>query len=354
MLQGDFMNDDDEDDFKSSDGKKEPIGKKPAAAAKKPAAKKPKAAAKPAPAKQQKNSPPRASKPKAAPKPAPDAAPNTTVAPRKANPAGASSSVAAASKTSPPPKAAASTKAKAATAPAKAAPKKTIGSVEERIADYMITQNRPFNATMITDNLHKDIPKSQVEKALEGLAVKGTLICKEVGKQKIFFPNQSQFEVPTPAELDRMTNQAKNKGEEVQALRSSNNSGEQQLKALEAEPTDSELPLQIRALEEEVRQMQARASVIEGSGQAIGPGEKEKIMKDYCKMRKEWKSRKRQVTEGIEQMCEAMDTMRPKQLIEKMGIETDEEWKMVLGEDKTEAKKVPLANAGQKRKFNAR
>ena len=57
--------------------------------------------------------------------------------------------------------------------------------------------------------------------------------------------------------------------------------------------------------------------------------------------------------DGIEQMCEAMDGTRPKQLVEKMGIETDEEWKVALGDDKTE-KKAPLGNLGQKRKFNAR
>jgi len=220
------------------------------------------------------------------------------------------------------------------TKPPSTAPKMTIGGVEQRVCEYLLVQNRPYNAIMITENLHKTIPKSHIEKVLEALSAKGTLVCKEVGKQKIYYPNQEQFDTPDEDTMRSMLETANTKSEEAKALRKENDVFQAEVKSLENELDDDALSAKIEELETETAQLRSRLEEIQGTGQACTAQDKEKIVKQYTAMRTEWKKRKRQVMDGINQMCDSMETVRPKDLMGKMGIELDEEWKVQLGDDK--------------------
>ena len=64
-------------------------------------------------------------------------------------------------------------------------------AADKKILNYMQDQNRPYSATDVLLNLHKEIGKTQVVKSLEGLAKAGHLVEKVYGKQKIYFVNQN-------------------------------------------------------------------------------------------------------------------------------------------------------------------
>ena len=69
----------------------------------------------------------------------------------------------------------------------------------------MLQQNRPLNAQQIADILQKSgVKKTGAQKALEAAAAAGDIICKDYGKQKIFLAKQTQFTIPSNAELEAM------------------------------------------------------------------------------------------------------------------------------------------------------
>jgi hypothetical protein len=104
----------------------------------------------------------------------------------------------------------------------------------------------------------------------------------------------------------------KQKAEALTALRASNAQLEGALKGLEAEVDDAALPGMLAALEAETTALRERVGAIEAAGQGMTEDKKAGIMQQYAQMRKEWRLRKRAVMDGINNMCDSMETMRPK------------------------------------------
>ena len=65
-------------------------------------------------------------------------------------------------------------------------------AAKKLIMQYLKLQNRPYSAIQIFDNLHHRIPKPTVERVCTSLSqTGGGVICKEYGKAKIYFVDQS-------------------------------------------------------------------------------------------------------------------------------------------------------------------
>lgn len=80
----------------------------------------------------------------------------------------------------------------------KGPPVNTESQAKKLILQYMKQQNRPYSAIQVYDNLHKRVLKTTVEKVLQTLSeqedpASGQTIlkCKDYGKAKIYFYNQS-------------------------------------------------------------------------------------------------------------------------------------------------------------------
>jgi hypothetical protein len=80
----------------------------------------------------------------------------------------------------------------------KGPPVNTESQAKRLVLQYMKQQNRPYSAIQVHDNLHKRVLKATVEKVLQTLSEQedpasgGTLLkCKDYGKAKIYFYNQS-------------------------------------------------------------------------------------------------------------------------------------------------------------------
>ncbi len=80
-------------------------------------------------------------------------------------------------------------------------------------------------------------------------------------------------------------------------------------------------------------QKSAKLGQIKAAGVAVTAADKEKIQSEYKKVRKEWRRRKRMVKDALERITETMEKHTPKSMGEDMGIETDEDWNVIMGED---------------------
>ncbi len=83
----------------------------------------------------------------------------------------------------------------------------TESAARSLVSRYFLQQNRPYSALQVYENLHRRIAKGMVERVLNTLTESSTgpgmcrLQCKEYGKAKIYFPDQSIFPVLSPPEL---------------------------------------------------------------------------------------------------------------------------------------------------------
>ncbi len=84
----------------------------------------------------------------------------------------------------------------------------TEAGAKKLILKYLRQQNRPYSVIQIHENLHKRIVKPTVERSLTSLSEVGGgggLLCKEYGKAKIYFPDQSTMAVSfSAADLSRL------------------------------------------------------------------------------------------------------------------------------------------------------
>ena len=66
-------------------------------------------------------------------------------------------------------------------------------SPDSTVLEYLRQQNRPYSATDIFNNLHKEFGKTAVTKSLESLAAANKIMEKTYGKQKVYAPCQDVF-----------------------------------------------------------------------------------------------------------------------------------------------------------------
>ncbi|KAK9333676.1 Tat binding protein 1-interacting [Lipomyces starkeyi] len=67
----------------------------------------------------------------------------------------------------------------------------TVDEAESRILSYMISQNRPYSATDVFQNLHGAMSRPVVNRALAALEARGQLDAKTFGKQVIYVAKQT-------------------------------------------------------------------------------------------------------------------------------------------------------------------
>ena len=63
----------------------------------------------------------------------------------------------------------------------------------------MTKQNRPYNAIQLFQNLHGEVGETEAVKVLTALTESGQLQEKAFGKQKVYWVNQNNLQVPDKA-----------------------------------------------------------------------------------------------------------------------------------------------------------
>lgn len=177
----------------------------------------------------------------------------------------------------------------------------------------------------LVDALQKEnVKKSGVERSLASLVQKGVVTKKEYGKTKLFIQAQADIELP-----DEETTRAEE--EEIKSLQKSIADIGSELSEARAKEVDmrSQLTMdeareQCEGLEKEVERKSEKLNALGDPSELPTKEDKLKVEVEYYRMRMAWKKRKRVVKNIVDTISEAMQK-KPKELIDMIGIEADEE-----------------------------
>ncbi|XP_077475420.1 homologous-pairing protein 2 homolog [Stigmatopora argus] len=199
------------------------------------------------------------------------------------------------------------------------------------ILDYLKDQNRPYNAQDVFCNLQNQhgLGKTAVVKSLGLLALEGKIIEKTYGKQKIYFANQSHFKDVNDADLKALDGRVLTLNEEMQVLNQSCRRLESELKNLTSSLTTQEMTSEIAKLRDECSGHRERLDKIKSATNHVTPEEKDKILKEHNIYVKEWRKRKRLASDMMDAILEGYPKSK-KEFLEEVGVETDEEHKVVV------------------------
>eukprot|EP00741_Cyanophora_paradoxa_P008321 tig00001292_g8050.t1 len=201
---------------------------------------------------------------------------------------------------------------------------------EDTILELVNQQNRPLSSQNIID--HLKLGKAAAERVIAKLAETGKISVKEFGKSKIYFARQDQFDAPDSASLARMdaeitslTQKLAQVTEEVKELNA-------EMRKLGSALTQQEIAQRLVALRDETAKKRQRLTKLKDGGNTVTPEHKRAVEAAYAKARNAWRQRKRLCEEIVGQMCE-LSGMKLQQTMESMGLETDADAGVSLGND---------------------
>lgn len=116
-------------------------------------------------------------------------------------------------------------------------------AAKKLILQYLRQQNRPYSPIQVHDNLHKRIPKATCERVLTALSSDGGgVICKEYGKAKIYFIDQSTLNSTCSQEdLDELQTDNENRKKQADESKALEKLRQNELHGCTNEPTDTDL-----------------------------------------------------------------------------------------------------------------
>ena len=240
----------------------------------------------------------------------------------------------AAAKAKPAPATTAKSTAAAAAAPAKKTANKDATAAMPVLREYLMTRNRPYSVLQIFENLRGEFTRPALQSAADVLTASGELCTKAYGKAAIYFPNQAHMpEGIAPEEAKALFDEAE--ALEVEAHQIENVT----LPALHAtrrellsEPTNEELrqeykDLKGRAREKEELETQLRAGT---SGVASVRDDDVRVVERHDGIRERWIDYKKLAYSVLDQICISCDGLNVEDLIDEIGIDTDEANRAVL------------------------
>ncbi|XP_068208895.1 homologous-pairing protein 2 homolog [Palaemon carinicauda] len=200
----------------------------------------------------------------------------------------------------------------------------------ERVRLYMEQQNRPYSVNDIFMNLHKDIGKTAVQKALDQLVSDGILREKSYGKQKVYVYDQSHFPSFDEGKLKEMDAEIAQLNESIKENDKLCSEVEAKLRGLNSSLTTEEAMKKIAELEKEISTLQDKLTSLQSTTTGlISKEEKDKIASESENMNKVWRKRKRMAMDILDAILEGYP--KPKKvLFEEIGVETDEDVGVVL------------------------
>lgn len=194
------------------------------------------------------------------------------------------------------------------------------------ISQYLRQQNRPYSAIQVHDNLHKRAPKSVVERVLTSLSEdkdNGGICCKEYGKAKIYYVDQSTLPSnATQAEIDAINNENTNMKLEITKRTQEEKLFKGEISRLAEEPPQDQLDMVLGETKASVGILKDKSSNI--TERAFDPDMMANLIKIHNCGRLLWKDRKENCIEIIDSICESSGK-KTKVLTTEMGIETDED-----------------------------
>jgi len=195
---------------------------------------------------------------------------------------------------------------------------------EHAIQEYLQQQNRPYSAVDVFNNMHKEIGKTAVVKALDSLAEKGMILEKTYGKQKVYAPLQDIYGDVSETDLKALDVKIKERQELVSTLQKEVKSQEAEIQVLNRQLTSEEALKSIQQLQTKNKTMSEKINTLKSGCVLITKEERTKIYARRDKLIGHWKKRKRWSNDILGCILESYPKTK-KELYEDVGIETDEE-----------------------------
>lgn len=203
-------------------------------------------------------------------------------------------------------------------------------SINTMVKNYLIRTNRPFSSNDVFNNLntvHNKLGKTAVNKALEELSAKQEIKEKVNGKQKVYFADQSHFTDISDDTLKQMDQQIDELNKLFNHLKEELKQKESKVSSFKSNLSSEQIAVQLNAVKKETIDLNNKWETINGKVKDLDPKQNEKVKSQRQKLVTEWKKRKRMATSMIDMILEGYPKPK-KALIEEIGIETDEEYKV--------------------------
>ncbi|EGD75114.1 hypothetical protein PTSG_06769 [Salpingoeca rosetta] len=197
------------------------------------------------------------------------------------------------------------------------------------LLEYLTRQNRPYNANDLFMNLHKAIGKTALTRVLAKMAADGQITEKVFGKQKIYFPLQSEFPKLSKEELTALDKELEELKAEMKGLQSECDQLQSKLSSTLATPETADAEKALTEVQERNEKKEGKLKALRSDGKSVTEADKNKINKKFDEAVKLWRRRKRMATDILDQILESYPKPK-KALFNDIGLETDEEVKVNL------------------------
>lgn len=203
-------------------------------------------------------------------------------------------------------------------------PQKTLKDAEavDFVLNYLNKQNRPYSASDVYNNLHGVVGKSLVQRILQKASEENKIKEKVYGKQKVYVAIQEDEEF-SPEDLLSLDKTIEELQKELNKEKGKTNSLNIQLNDLNNSMTDEEITEKLKLTLEENQTLRERLKTLTKDVKLISKEEQNEIEKSLAYNKQEWKKRKKMFRDVWDIITENMQK-NPKELMEELGIETDE------------------------------
>ena len=187
----------------------------------------------------------------------------------------------------------------------------------------MLIQTRPFNTTIIFDELHGQINKKQIQTTLDTLTSECKLISKEYNNTKLYMINQSAMEQVSQDQINTVDNNIKYYKDKLNTLKLQYQQKQSELKQITHEYTDEQIDALIMQMKEKKKAVIDRVTQIQikksNTENIIQEDKMEQYEKLYNHMLMKYKTIRKVCLNIVDQIAEEME-MKTNKVKDIIGI----------------------------------
>nr|XP_054767017.1 homologous-pairing protein 2 homolog [Lytechinus pictus] len=186
---------------------------------------------------------------------------------------------------------------------------------------------------MFTSLLFNFLSSQLIVRCLEDLAKDGKITEKVYGKQKVYVADQSQFPNVDEKELKAMDTKITELTASLESSKTKCKEKEKEIAMLNSSLTNEEAKQRLQELTTMCAKKQSRVSQIKSAGIHISVEQKKAVYENHQTTVKAWRKRKRMAMDIVDAILEGYPKSK-KQLLEEVGLETDEECNVKIPQTK--------------------
>ena len=180
--------------------------------------------------------------------------------------------------------------------------------------------------------MHGRVPRKICQEVLDELTEEKFLTEKEYGKAKIYLANQDKFPEVSKDELGGLDSQINELRLDLDEKTNRLKDQKAQLAEVTRQMTNEQLINDIARLKaSNLEKENILKEYNDGGKEMVTEEEIQSVKQDYLKYQKHWRVRRRACLEIVDMISDSVD-MRRKDFMDKLGLETDEEYALNLND----------------------